>query len=67
MMQQDVSRARRARAAVGADHAIGGQRDLHLLGFEPLVEQIGGALREDFHQRDGVLGAQSAQAPASFR
>ena len=31
MVQQDVGRAGRARAAVGADHAIGGQRDLHLL------------------------------------
>ena len=30
VVQQNVGRARRARAAVGADHAIGGERDLHL-------------------------------------
>ena len=33
VMQQDVGRAGRARAAVGADHAVGGQRDLHLLAI----------------------------------
>ena len=30
VMQQDVGRAGRARAAVGADHAVGGERDLDL-------------------------------------
>ena len=51
VVQQDVGRARRARAAVGADHAVGGERDLHLRRFEPLVQEIGRALREDLDQR----------------
>ena len=54
VVQQDVGRARRARAAVGADHAVGGERDFDLLGFEPLVEELGGALREDLDQGDDV-------------
>ena len=52
VVQQDVGCAGRSRTAVGADDAIGGERDFHLLGFEPFVEKLGGALREDFNQPD---------------
>ena len=38
VVHQDVSRALRARAAVGADHAVGGQGDFELRRFEPFVE-----------------------------
>ena len=62
VVQQNVSGARRARSAVGADHAIGGQGDLDLFGLEPLVEQFGGARGEDLHHRDDVFGAETAQA-----
>ena len=61
VMQQDVGGAGRARPAVGADHAVGGERDFELLGFEPFVQKIGGALREDLDQPDDFLGAEAAQ------
>ena len=63
MVQQNVGRPRRARAAVSADHAIGGERDLHFRRFEPFVEEFGRALGEDLDQRDDVLGRQMADAP----
>ena len=55
VVQQNVRRAGRARPAVGADHAVGGERHLDLLGLEPLVQEVGGALREDLHQADDLL------------
>ena len=68
VVQQDVGGAGRARAAVGADHAVGGQRHLDLFGFEPLVQKFRGALREDLDQRHHVLRARGrASSPASFR
>ena len=62
MMQQNVSRARRARSAIGADHAIGGERHFHLVRFEPLVQKIGRALGEDLHQ---ARRFRAARAPRS--
>ena len=60
VVQQDVGGTRRARAAVGADHAVGGQRDLDFLGLEPLVEEFGRALGEDLDQRYDIARAQAA-------
>ena len=67
VVQQDVGGAGRARAAVGADDAVGGERHLHLLGFEPLVQKLGGALGEDLDQRDDVVRAQAAQASGELQ
>ena len=68
VVQQDVGGAGRARTAVGADHAVGGERDLDLFGFEPLVQKIGGALREDLDQRRrSRLRLSPRMRPASFR
>ena len=61
VVHQDVGGACRARAAVGADHAIGGERDLDLRRFEPLVEKIGRALREDFDQARDLAGPRLAE------
>ena len=47
MMEQHVGRAGRVRAALGADHAVGGQRHLQGLRLKPRVEKILHALRED--------------------
>ena len=35
VMQQNIGRAGRSRAAVGSDHAVGGEGHLELFGFEP--------------------------------
>ena len=50
VMHQNVSGAGRTRAAIGADHAIGRQRDFDLRRFEPFIQKIRRALREDLHQ-----------------
>src|ERR1035437_3125494 len=61
--QQDVRRPRRARSAISADHAVGGQRDLDFLGLEPFVEELRRALREDLDQRHEIARAQFAHLP----
>ena len=61
VVHQDVGRARGTRPAVGPNHAIGGECHLDLFAFEPLVEQVGGALREDFHQAHHVALREAAQ------
>ena len=63
VVQQNVRRAGRARAAVGADHAVGGERDLDLLRLEPFVQKLRRALREDLHQPDD-LGFREPAQPA---
>ena len=60
MVEQTVGSPRRTRPAISADHTVGRQRDLHLLGFEPLIQQFGRALGEDFDQRRQILGRQPA-------
>src|SRR5690348_8770002 len=44
VMHEDVRGAWRARSAVRADDAVGGERDFDFVGLEPLVEEVGGAL-----------------------
>ena len=41
VVQQNIRRAGRARAAVGSDHAVGGERHFDLFGLEPFVQKIG--------------------------
>ena len=67
VMQQNVSGAGRARAAVGSDDAVGGERHFDFFAFKPVVQEIRGALREDFHQADDLGARQAAQRPISFR
>jgi hypothetical protein len=67
VVHQDVGRAGGTRAAVRADHAIGRERDFDLGRFEPFVEQVGGALREDLHEAGNLARAQLAEAASSFR
>ena len=62
VMQQDVGGAGRARSAVRADDAVGGERDFDFVRFEPFVEEIGRALREDFHQTDDFFRGESAES-----
>src|SRR5579885_1999719 len=61
MMQEDVCGARRPRAAIGSDYGIGGQRDFYLLGFKPLVEEFGSALRKDFDEGGEIFPLEAAQ------
>src|ERR1700743_1662627 len=58
MVHQDVSGARGPRASVGSDHAIGGEGDLYFRRFEPLVQKIGGALREDLDEAGNLARAE---------
>ncbi len=67
VVQQNVRGSRRSRSAVGADHAVGCERHFELLGFEPFVQEFGGALREDFHQAHDLGFRQSPQAPEQFQ
>ena len=66
VMQKDVRGAGRTRTAICADDAVGGQRNLDFGRFEPFVEEIGGALREDFDQANNFAAAQleHARTPA---
>ena len=52
VVQQNVGCAGGARAAVGSDDAVGGERHFDFFALEPVVQKIRGALREDFHQAD---------------
>src|SRR5882724_4008039 len=47
VVQQNISGTGRSGASIRADHSVGGQRHLHLFGFEPFVQKIRGALSED--------------------
>jgi hypothetical protein len=52
VMQQHVSRPRRARTEEGADDAAGGLGAFERVGLEPLLEQVRGGLRDQLG--DGV-------------
>ncbi len=62
VVHQDVGGAGGARASVGADHAIGCEGHFDFGRFEPLVEKIGGALREDFDEAGDLARAELAEA-----
>ncbi len=61
-MHQDISRARRTRSAIGADHAVGRKRNLDLRRFEPLVEQIGRTGGEDLNQIGDIARSELTEA-----
>ena len=60
VMQQDVGGARRSRPAIRADNGVGGERHFDFAGFEPLVQELDGALGEDLDQADDFLRAEAA-------
>ncbi len=63
VVQQDVSRARRSRAAIGSDDPVGRQRDLDFFALKPIVQEIRGALRENLNQPDDLGARKAAQLP----
>jgi hypothetical protein len=67
VVKQDVGSAGRAGSAVGADHAVGGERDLHLLGLKPVVQKVGGGLRKYLDEGREIGGGKVAKAGGKFQ
>jgi hypothetical protein len=67
VMHQHVRRPRCHRAAPRADHRLRGQRSLHPRILEPLVEQVGGAHREQPNQLVDVPAGPPAEPRARSR
>ena len=67
VVQQDVGGSGRARTAVCADHAVGGERDFDLLRFKPFVQKLGGALREDLDQSDDFSARKTAESAGQLQ
>ncbi len=62
VVEQDVGRPGGTRPAVGTDDAVGGERHLQLLGLEPFVEHVGGALGEDLHESGEIAPSDPIEA-----
>ena len=64
VVEQHVGRARRAHAEEGADDSRGAHRRLQHVGFEPLIQEVHGAHRQQLHLVDAVVVAHLLEAPA---